>query len=125
MLPSGILRDKDESQNVIAPVGEAIARARYECRDFRDKSVLRRIAYYIRAFHDGVSQATKSSWAHNKRSRRLKHRLTTVLKKIETGVVTRDLPEPEEILAFRYCSPTGATSGTMAAILAEIGIAHY
>ncbi|KAK3302622.1 uncharacterized protein B0T15DRAFT_311377 [Chaetomium strumarium] len=112
-------------KNVIAPIEISLARARWECRHLEDRSILWRIAAYVKQFNEGVSKDPKGTWGHNAAARRLQGRLKrTLVQKVETGVV-QGLPDPAEILAYRYCSPNGTNSGVIDTYLAELGILHY
>jgi hypothetical protein len=59
--------------------------------------------------------------------RGLKSRLGLALREMHrTGVVKEeDMPEPEEILALRICSPYAEFNGTIATLLFELGYLHY
>jgi hypothetical protein len=59
--------------------------------------------------------------------RGLKSRLGLALREMHsTGVVKEeDMPEPEEILALRICSPFAEFNGTIATLLFELGYLHY
>jgi hypothetical protein len=62
---------------------------------------------------------TATSWTGQKMVRRLKSRLGLALREMHrTGVVKEeDMPEPEEILALRICSPYAEFNGTIATLL--------
>ncbi|KAK3305064.1 uncharacterized protein B0T15DRAFT_511033 [Chaetomium strumarium] len=112
-------------KKVIAPIELSLARARWECRHLEDRSILWKIAAFVKQFNDDVSKDPNRTWGHNAAGRRLRDRLKgTLIQKVETGVV-QGLPDPAEILAYRYCAPNGTCSGIIDTYLAELGILHY
>jgi hypothetical protein len=109
----------------IRSVKDCIARAGWECRNNR-RSLLR-TCHWIRAFHENKSGNAAASWADHKMARELKRRLGLALREMHsTGVAPKEgMPEPEEILAFRICSPYPEFNATVAGLLFDLGYLHY
>ncbi|KAL2154373.1 hypothetical protein VTH82DRAFT_3049 [Thermothelomyces myriococcoides] len=105
----------------IRPVKDCLARARWECRGNREMLV--RTCHWIRRYHQ---KASGDTFASNPALRSLKERLETACKVYyTTGVVPAGMPETEELLAVRICSPKGEVNPLVDSYLAELGYLHY
>jgi hypothetical protein len=125
VLKSGILDRQKGGPKDIRSVKDCIARARWECRNNR-RSLLR-TCHWIRAFHENKSGNAAATWADHKMARELKRRLRLALREMHsTGVAPKEgMPEPEEILAFRICSPYPEFNATVAGLLLDLVYLHY